>query len=247
MSRAMRNRLKQFCLRLGEAHPATGFYLRRFYKGYFFNRIKKKIKGRQNVIRYKHAVLSSVWFDVAGDSNQIDIGDGCILDGVGFLIRGNHHRIAIGENCTFDKGTVLWFEDHHGALTVGAGSTFGAVHIAVTEPCSRIEIGNDCMFAYDIDVRTGDSHSIVDRESGERLNFARNISIGNHVWVGAHSIILKGVKVQDHSVVATGSVVTRAFDEANVVIAGNPAAVVKKNISWLRQRIEATAISAKVD
>ena len=35
------------------------------------------------------------------------------------------------------------------------------VHIAVTEPGSKVQIGKECMFANDIDIRTGDSHSIL--------------------------------------------------------------------------------------
>jgi len=44
------------------------------------------------------------------------------------------------------------------------------VHIAVTEN-SKVLIGEDCMLANDIDIRTGDSHSVIDMETGERLNF----------------------------------------------------------------------------
>jgi acetyltransferase-like isoleucine patch superfamily enzyme len=236
----MKNQLKQLYLNISDNYPSLGFYLRRFYKGYWLNRIQKKVRGRQNRIQYRHAVLSSVYFDIVGNFNTIEIGEGCVLENMGFLIRGDHHTIKIGKNCGFGKEAVLWFEDHHGALIIGQDCTFGSVHLAVTEPYSKITIGDDCMFAYDIDVRTGDSHSIVDVATGERVNFAKDITIGNHVWVGAHAILLKGVRVSDHSVIATGSVVTRSFEEKNVVISGNPAVVVKQNISWLRQRIAHT-------
>ncbi len=93
------------------------------------------------------------------------------------------------------------------------------------------------MFARDIDVRTGDSHSIVSQQSGERINRARDVSIGNHVWVAAHCSILKGVSIADDSVVATGSIVTRSFEKSGIIIGGNPAAELKQGIHWLRERI----------
>jgi acetyltransferase-like isoleucine patch superfamily enzyme len=53
------------------------------------------------------------------------------------------------------------------------------------------------------------------------------ITIGDNVWVGARSIVLKGVTIGDHSVVGAGTVV-RENVPPRVVVAGNPAAVVKQ-------------------
>lgn len=93
------------------------------------------------------------------------------------------------------------------------------------------------MFAYDIDIRTGDSHSIIDTLTNERINYAQNIHIGNHVWIASHVSILKGVHIADSSVVATRAVVTRSFEEKNILIGGMPAKKLKENIAWDRQRI----------
>jgi acetyltransferase-like isoleucine patch superfamily enzyme len=123
--------------------------------------------------------------------------------------------IEIKSNCTFEKD----------------------VHIAATEPNSVITIGADCMFAYDIDVRTGDSHSILDAQTGKRINYAKNVIIGDHVWVASHCSILKGAELKKNSIVATRSVVTKAFDKEGIVVAGSPAVVVKENITWSRKRI----------
>jgi acetyltransferase-like isoleucine patch superfamily enzyme len=85
-------------------------------------------------------------------------------------------------------------------------------------------------------MRTGDSHSIIDTKSGKKVNFAKNISIGDHVWVAGHSIILKGVCILDDSIVAAGSVVTKSADEKRVILAGNPARIVKRGITWSGER-----------
>jgi acetyltransferase-like isoleucine patch superfamily enzyme len=123
------------------------------------------------------------------------------------------------------------------SLTIGENSTFEDVHFALTESGSRIDIGQDCMFANDIDVRTGDSHSILSQESGKRINYAENVIIGNHVWIAAHSIILKGARIAENSIVGTGSVVTRKFDKPGIIIAGNPAIQLKDGVTWSRERV----------
>lgn len=92
------------------------------------------------------------------------------------------------------------------------------------------------MFSYEVEVRTGDSHSIIDKHTKKRLNYAKNIEIGNHVWVGAHTKILKGVIIGDNSIVGLGSIVTKSVG-SSVIVAGMPAKTVREDISWLRERI----------
>ena len=53
--------------------------------------------------------------------------------------------------------------------------------------------------------------------------------IGSYCFIGARSIILPGVTIGDHCVVAAGSVVNRDVP-ANSMVAGNPAKIVKENI-----------------
>ena len=66
------------------------------------------------------------------------------------------------------------------------------------------------------------------------MNKNQSVYIGNHVWVGADALIQKGARISDNSVVATRSIVTKQFDQGNVVIAGVPARIVRENIGWSR-------------
>ena len=213
------------------------YFANRLHMGYPFNTVKKKITGAGNHTTYQKSILSSVSFDIQGNQNRILIKKNCFLNNVRFYIRGDNHTIIISEQCCFSRGGDIWFEDRDCSLTIAEQSTFEDVHIAVTEPGSSVSIGKNCMFAYDIDVRTGDSHSIISSVDGKRINYAQDIAIGDHVWVAAHCSLLKGVSVSDNSIVATGSVVTKPFQEGNVIIAGNPARIVTKNVTWLRERV----------
>ena len=55
----------------------------------------------------------------------------------------------------------------------------------------------------------------------------KEVKIGNNVWIGERSMILKGVEIGDGAVVAGASVVTKSVP-ANTVVAGNPAKIIKK-------------------
>lgn len=57
--------------------------------------------------------------------------------------------------------------------------------------------------------------------------------IGKNCFIGAHSIILPGMRIGDGSIVATGSVVTKDV-EPNTIVAGNPARVIKTGIRTLK-------------
>lgn len=198
--------------------------------------IRQSIRGKGNVFQAEEAAFNNVELDIIGDDNQIIIGRGGALTNVRFRLRGSGHRIEFGENCRISRGGLMWFEDEKGLLQVGSNTTMVEVHIAVTESGSKVVIGEDCMFANDIDLRTGDSHSVIDVSTGERLNYPDNINISRHVWIAPHSIILKGVNIGENSIVATGAVVTKSF-ESGVIIGGNPAKLIKAGVSWKRERI----------
>lgn len=57
---------------------------------------------------------------------------------------------------------------------------------------------------------------------------SQNIVLGRKCWIGMNSIILPGVTLGDRTIVGAGSIVTKSFPDGNVVIAGNPAKVIRE-------------------
>ena len=92
-----------------------------------------------------------------------------------------------------------------------------------------ITIGDNCIFGWECQIFSGDGHPIYQEES--IINKDVPVVIEDNVWVGSRALILKGVRVGKGSIVAAGAVVTKDVPP-NCIVAGNPAKVVKENISW---------------
>jgi acetyltransferase-like isoleucine patch superfamily enzyme len=225
---------KSFFMSLKEHFPGPFSFTRKLLRG-DTGHARKTIRGQENDFKADGAKLSGVHVDIIGNKNRIKIGSGSVLSNVYFRIRGSGHQIEFGENCRVSRGAVLWFEDRDGLLQVGSGTTMVEVHIAVTEN-SRVIIGEDCMFANDIDIRTGDSHSVIDTQTGERLNHAGDVIINRHVWIAPHTVILKNVNIGENSIIATGAIVTKSCEPC-AIMGGNPARVIKTGVSWNRERV----------
>lgn len=212
-------------------------YIASFFQGKEAQGGVRNIQGEFNTIITHQNNLENVTFNIQGSHNLILIHPNVHLSNVSFNVYGDRHRIIIGENCCFNGKASIWTEDENCLISIGRDTTFEGIHLSATEASSRLLIGEDCMFSYDIDIRTGDSHSIISTESGLRYNYAKDIVFGNHVWVASHCIFTKGVLIPSNCVVGTGSLVNKAFEEENTVIAGRPAQVVRQKVNWLRERI----------
>lgn len=194
----------------------------------------KPVKGKNNKLVEK-GILVNVTLDVVGNNNKIIINRGAMLTDMLIYIRGNNHLIDIRENCAL-RGGEIWIEDESSVLEIGKFTTIESAHIAITEPNRKIIIGEDCMFSSDIEFRTGDSHSIIDIDMNKRINYAKDIVVEDHVWLGRKTTVLKGVTIGKNSIVATNSVVTKDI-LPHTINGGAPAKVLKHNVNWVRERI----------
>lgn len=100
----------------------------------------------------------------------------------------------------------------------------------------NIIVGCNCIFSNNIELHTTDYHSILDSQ-GNRTNIAKDIIIGNHVWVGLRCLILKGVLLADVCVVGAGSIVTKSMESPNTLIGGTPARSFRSPVYWDQNRI----------
>lgn len=164
-------------------------------------------------------------------------------------------KIGFGNVGIFDKKydrTVLEFCGDatiifDGSANIGHGSKISVQNSGIlkfgnnfcitansTIICTKeITFGHNCLLSWDILIMDSDLHKIVDKNASV-LNEPRQIYVGNNVWIGARSTILKGVEIGSGNVIGANSLVTNSFKVEHSVIAGMPAKIIKSNVSWMR-------------
>lgn len=168
---------------------------------------------------------------IYGANNTFRIGKNVVFNAP-LYIEGENHLVEIGDNCRIEGGIRI-VRGNGGRIVVGAGTTFNAVGISMHE-AGDIIIGQDCLFSIDIQMDVSDMHPIYDGSTLERINPARSIHIGDHVWIGQRVLILKGASVGSGSVVGAGSMVAGRIPD-KVIAIGSPARVIRENIIWERE------------
>ncbi|WP_372882490.1 sugar O-acetyltransferase [Psychromonas sp.] len=106
------------------------------------------------------------------------------------------------------------------------GANFYANFNCVVLDVNTVEIGDNVMFAPNVQVYTASHPLDVKGRVEEGIEFGLPIKIGNNVWIGGGVIICPGVTIGDNSVIGAGAVVIKDIP-ANVVAAGNPCRVIK--------------------
>jgi acetyltransferase-like isoleucine patch superfamily enzyme len=209
----------------------------------YIKNVRVDIRGNGNSIEIENsAYLNSTVFDIIGRNNSIQIENGVCLNNAAFSIRGNDNKIIIGEGAGCHLGCIITQYGHNTYCEIGTHTTIEQANFCVLENNSKIVVGKNCMISLGINIRTGDNHLMIDQTSGERINYAKDVIIKDHVWLGLNCTILKGTAIEKDSIVGYGSVVTKAFEESNVVIAGNPAKIVKRNVNFSSEECPPIAI-----
>ncbi|MDO9206839.1 MAG: acyltransferase [Sulfuricurvum sp.] len=134
--------------------------------------------------------------------------------------------ITFRGKCKIGMGSRLMIS---GALELGENFLISGDGLIICN--KKISIGNNSQMAWESIVMDTDHHQIFD-ESGMCINEDKEVIIGNNVWVGARSFILKGSCINDGCIIGANTTITKSYDEAKVIIAGSPARVIKKNVAW---------------
>jgi acetyltransferase-like isoleucine patch superfamily enzyme len=146
------------------------------------------------------------------------------------VVLGDH--VSCYSGCSFALGP-------EGFCTVGDFTLLNGALIMAEE---RITIGSHCLVSWNVGIADSDFHPLdpaarridaralapyfADRPPRPKLK-TNPVTIGDNVWIGMHAVILKGVEIGENTVVAAGAVVTKSLPP-NVVVAGNPANIVRE-------------------
>lgn len=95
-----------------------------------------------------------------------------------------------------------------------------------------IKVGNDVLISWEIIIMDTDFHATMNTQTGEKyFNITKPIIIGNNVWIGMRSTLLKGTTLPDNIIIGANSLLNKPYQVPNnVLLAGNPAILKKENI-----------------
>lgn len=132
-------------------------------------------------------------------------------------------RVDIGEHCRLGRGVFI--------ETQGSGHIELGSHVRVNSGChivshGNISIGDHCLIGELVSIRDANHGSNENQLMRLQSCQVAPITIGNDVWIGRGSIILKGVEVGSGAIIGANSVVTKNVS-SGAVVAGNPAKFIK--------------------
>lgn len=179
--------------------------------------------------------IDSIRIIVNGKNNIIKIGNNVSFGRVVLDLRGDNNYIEIGDS-TLIRGKIL--VDKASSVSIGAGTCFNFNTSEIeARDSTKIEIGEKCLFSH-MRMSTSDVHSIFNLDTKKRINKSKDIKISDHVWIAFDAFICKGAEIGENSVVGAKSLVSGGTYPRNCVIGGNPARILKTNITWDTRSLE---------
>lgn len=175
------------------------FYITHYYRGV-------KI-GKGTRIFYKSDIIR-----VSPKNVKVEIGNNCRLGCSKLYYHGGmpfYSKILVdGENS---------------CVTVGDNTRINGAYIHAQK---HISIGTNCVIAAGVNIVDSNGHVVHSLNRTEGFDSPQDVEIGNNVWICMNSIILKGTRIGDNSIVSAGSVAKGDYPP-NPIITGNPAVVHK--------------------
>ena len=146
--------------------------------------------------------------------------DRAVLDIRGTLVLRNEANFGAGSKLSIGKKATL---------TIGKWFTNTAKGTIVC--ADNITIGDKVLASWDTLIMDTDFHACINTLTGKKGPVKAPVTIGDNVWIGARSTILKGTAIANGCIIGASSLVNKSFEKENSLIAGNPARIVKENIT----------------
>lgn len=193
------------------------------------------INGENNIVKIKYEsvekfkAIKGLKIAIYGKNNKVNLGKIVYPGGANMTLPGLSLCIGLPVDDTLVPGTPR--DANNCEVNIGDNTIICGAMLLLVNNDTSINIGNDCLISWGVDIWCTDAHTVTDLE-GNPLNFAKSVEIGNHVWIGRDVKIGKNTKISNDSIIGWNSVVTKKFDQSNIIIAGNPAQMVKQDINW---------------
>lgn len=165
-----------------------------------------------------------------GDNNIFICKSKLTLENCSVRFTGSNSLIYIDEN--FSPMSLNMRVGNDSVIYIGKRAYVNRTsHLYATER-KNIIIGDELLLSFGVYFRTADPHIICDTESKERINFSKSILVGDRVWFGQDSLVLKGNTIGSGSIIGGHSVLSNKNVKSNTLYAGNPAKKIRENVFY---------------
>lgn len=152
--------------------------------------------------------------------SNIELGTGVEID-----TSSSVNNISIGDNVKIAK-RVSAFGNKDFPLQIGQGSYVG-MNSVLNGYSARLSIGENVSIAQNVNIMTDSGPNASSKLQRIFPIEKREVTIGDHCWIGASAIIMPGVQLGKFCIVAAGSFVKGQFDDFSI-IGGVPAKLIRK-------------------
>lgn len=157
-----------------------------------------------------------------------------------FLLGDGDNFVEIHKNVSGKLHFALW---HKNQVHIGARTTANLLNIEARK--SMITIGRDCMIS-EAWIQATDMHGVWSLETKQSLNkVGYSVIIEDGVWVGRRASIVRPAIIGRGAIIAFGAVVTKNVPPCSIV-AGNPAQITRRNVTWTRNFNDRNELNERV-
>lgn len=166
---------------------------------------------------------------ISDSTVKLSIAKNVKIVGSTIVIKGENNHLIIDEGVKIHR-TTLEIIGQNLMLYIGKNSMIGDnCYLSVKESDRSLLIGASCSLSRNVKIMASDGHPIFIGK--ERINFAQDIHIQDHVWIADNATILKGVTIESGCVIGINATVAGSISKNSIAV-GNPARVVKTGIHW---------------
>lgn len=150
----------------------------------------------------------------------------------GVKVRVSNGSVEIGHLSEIHERVVLSAIGTSRAARVSIGDHTSIWYGTVISARHEISIGRHCAISWNCTIIDNDMHEVIYPDNTPRARKGdETVRIGDHVWIGASAIVLKGVTIGENSVVGAGAIVTQDVP-SHTLVAGSPAKPIREIAGW---------------
>ena len=169
------------------------------------------------------------------------------LDKAKFTFNGNNSIVYLSSamNSKYSFNLLIYNES---TFFIGReGNMSSPININIQEN-QNVIIGAEATISSGVNIRTADIYPIYDNQTKERINFAKSVFIGDHVWLGHLAYISRGAQIGSGAIIENNSFVPHNVRiPSNSIAVGNPVKLERKDVFYTNNFLAHNRAEASLD